>query len=106
MLMKAEIGDKSYAIGNLLNASLLFYYLQGRVDFIILEHISFEIIIGRPKLRRICRVLDFNAEDTEWIIMFRRQLFKCWLKIHKTGSRLVDLIASTSWWTLQTNVLL
>lgn len=56
-------GDKSSAIGKLSNVPLLFGNLQDEVDFIVLENIPFDIIIGRPTIKRLGGVLYFKAEE-------------------------------------------
>lgn len=55
-------GDKSGAQGKLTNIQVLFEQLQAGIDFIILENVPFDVVIGRPTLKRLGGVLDFKAE--------------------------------------------
>lgn len=65
MVGTAATGEKSGAIEKLSNVSVMFGALQAETKFIMLENISFYIIIGRPTLKRVGGVLDFKVEDVQ-----------------------------------------
>lgn len=55
-------GDKSGALGKLIGIPVLLDTVRVNVDFIVLQNIPFDLVIGRPTLKRLGAVLDFPAE--------------------------------------------
>lgn len=54
---------KSGVIGKVTNVLVFFEQLEARMEFFVLENVPFDLVIGRPTMKRFGGVLDFRAEE-------------------------------------------
>lgn len=55
-------GSRSGVLGKVNCIPVLFESLQVYMDFVVLENVPFDVVIGRPTLKRLGAVLDFRTE--------------------------------------------
>lgn len=52
-------GDKSEAVGKPAGVTELLYTIHAKMDFIVLQNVPFDIVIGSPNLKKLDAVIDF-----------------------------------------------
>lgn len=54
--------SRSGAVGKVVQVPVLFEEVRAKDDFVILKDVSFDLVIGRPILKRLGSVLDFCSD--------------------------------------------
>lgn len=67
-------GEKSGVKGKLQDVPVSFDGMTAGLDFVVLENLPFDIVIGRPTLKRLGGVLDFKAEEVR--LDYREKIVK------------------------------
>lgn len=63
MIVTVANGMKSRVVGKVLNVPVKFEDLETHVDFVVLKHVLFDVVVGRPTLKKLGEVLDFRFEE-------------------------------------------
>lgn len=56
-------GEKTGVLGKLNNLPVTFDDFPAHLDFVVLDNLPFDIVIGRPTLKRLGGLLDFQKEE-------------------------------------------
>lgn len=62
-VMNVANGDNSDVLGKGVDVPVLFEGLEARIHFIVLKNVPFDLLIGRPTLKRLGGVPDFRSEE-------------------------------------------
>lgn len=57
---------KSGVHGKLTDVPVFLEHLETQIGFVLLQNVPFDLVVGRPTLKRLGGVLDFRSEEARW----------------------------------------
>lgn len=91
-VVKVTNGNKSDVFGKVVNVPVLFQQMEATMDFVVPTRVPFDLVIGRPALKRLGGVLDFKRAEVG--LDYRGQ--KTWIPMVSEFIQMRDQKAGTS----------